>query len=56
MLGKMTIINVGFLFRAIWSMVKSFIDPKTQSKINLLKSSYKEELLKLIDEDKLLHF
>ena len=56
MLGKMTIINVGFLFRAIWSMVKSFIDPKTQSKINLLKSSYKEELLKLIDEDKLPSF
>ena len=56
MLGKMTIVNVGFLFRAIWSMVKSFIDPKTQSKINLLKSSYKEELLKLIDEDKLPSF
>ncbi len=56
MLGKMTIINVGFLFRAIWSMVKGFIDPKTQSKISLLKSSYKEELLKLIDEDKLPSF
>jgi hypothetical protein len=56
MLGKMTIINVGFLFRAIWSMVKGFIDPKTQSKISLLKSNYKEELLKLIDEDKLPQF
>ena len=56
MLGKMTIINVGFLFRAIWSMVKSFIDPKTQSKISLLKSSYKDELLKLIDEEKLPSF
>ena len=56
MLGKMTIINVGFLFRAIWSMVKGFIDPKTQSKISLLKTSYKEELLKLIDEDKLPSF
>jgi hypothetical protein len=56
MLGKMTIINVGFLFRAIWSMVKGFIDPKTQSKISLLKSNYKEELLKLVDEDKLPQF
>ena len=56
MLGKMTIVNVGFLFRAIWSMVKSFIDAKTQSKISLLKSNYKEELLKLIDEDKLPSF
>jgi hypothetical protein len=56
MLGKMTIINVGMFFRAIWTMVKGFIDPKTQSKINLLKSSYKDELLKLIDEDKLPQF
>jgi hypothetical protein len=56
MLGKMTILNVGFLFRAIWSMVKSFIDAKTQAKISLLKSNYKDELLKLIDEDKLPSF
>ena len=56
MLGKMTIINVGFLFRAIWSMVKSFIDAKTQSKISLLKSDYQKELLKLIDADKLPKF
>ena len=56
MLGKMTIVNVGFLFRAVWSLVKSFIDPKTQNKINLLKSSYKADLLALIDEENLPHF
>jgi hypothetical protein len=56
MLGKMTVVNTGFLFRAVWSMVKSFIDPKTQAKISLLKSTYKDELLKLIDEDKLPSF
>jgi hypothetical protein len=56
MLGKMTIVNVGFLFRAIWSMVKGFIDPKTQSKISLLKSSYKEDLLKIVDEENLPSF
>ena len=56
MLGKMTIVNVGMFFRAIWSMVKSFIDPKTQAKITLLKSNYKDELLKLVDEDKLPSF
>ena len=56
MLGKMTIVNVGFLFRAIWSMVKGFIDPKTQGKISLLKSDYKNELLKLVDADKLPSF
>ena len=52
----MTIINTGFFFRAIWSMVKSFIDPKTQSKISLLNSDYKEELLKLVDADSLPKF
>ena len=56
MLGKMTIVNVGFFFKAIWSLVKGFIDPKTQAKINLLKSDYKDELLKLVDEDKLPSF
>ncbi len=56
MLGKMTIVNTGIFFRAIWSMVKSFIDPKTQSKIKLLSSSYKDELLKLVDEDNLPKF
>ena len=56
MLGKMTIINTGFFFRAIWSMVKSFIDPKTQSKITLLNGSYKDELLKLVDADQLPKF
>ena len=56
MLGKMTIINVGFLFRAIWTMVKGFIDAKTQAKISLLKSDYQKELLNLIDADKLPKF
>ena len=56
MLGKMTIVNVGFFFRAIWTLVKSFLDQKTQDKISLLKSNYKEDLLKLVDEDKLPKF
>ena len=56
MLGKMTIVNVGFLFRAVWSLVKSFIDPKTQAKINLLKSTYTDDLLALVDAENLPHF
>ena len=50
MLGKMTIVNVGFLFRAVWSLVKSFIDPKTEAKITLLGSGYETALLELVDE------
>jgi len=53
MLGKMTIINVGFLFRAVWSLVKSFIDPKTEAKISLLGGSYETALLALVDEQNL---
>lgn len=56
MLGKMTIVNAGLLFRAVWSMVKGFIDPKTQAKISLLKSTYKDDLLAIVDEDKLPSF
>ena len=54
--GFVKLVNVGFLFRAVWSMVKAFIDPKTQNKINLLKSTYKDDLLALIDEENLPSF
>ena len=37
-------------------MVKAFIDDKTQAKISLLKSSYQEELLKLVDANNLPKF
>jgi len=56
MLGKMTIVNTGFFFRAVWTMVKGFIDPKTQAKIGLFGSNFKNELLQLVDEDKLPEF
>ena len=51
-----SLVNVGFLFRAVWSLVKSFIDPKTQAKINLLKSTYTDDLLALVDAENLPHF
>ena len=53
MLGKMSLINVGWLFRAVWSMIKGFIDPKTASKIDLHKNEAHKELLALIDADNL---
>ena len=56
MLGKMTIVNTGFFFRAVWTMVKGFIDPKTQAKIGLFGTNFKNELLQLVDEDKLPEF
>ncbi len=56
MLGHMTLINVGFFFRAVWTLVKGFIDPKTAGKITLVKGPGKEELLELIDIKNLPNF
>ena len=49
-LGKMYIINAGMLFSAVWTIVKPFLDPVTQSKIVIISGSGKKELKKEIDE------
>lgn len=51
MLGNMYIINAGFFFSAVWSIVKSFIDEKTAKKITVLGSDYLTELKKHINMD-----
>ena len=33
MLGQMYLLNTGWLFKALWAIVKSFMDPKTAGKI-----------------------
>ena len=35
MLGHICIINAPAMFRMLWSVVKGFIDPRTQSKIEV---------------------
>ena len=52
-LGKMFIVNSGFMFRGIWGMVSVWIDKKTQKKINIISGSGKKKLLEAIDADKL---
>ena len=52
-LGQLYIVNSGFMFRAIWSIVKGWIDKKTQKKIKIISGSGKKDLLKAIDADKL---
>ena len=51
MLGQMYLLNTGWLFKALWAIVKTFMDPKTAGKIHMLGGSYITELVKYIDEE-----
>jgi hypothetical protein len=44
-MGKFFIINAPWTFSAIWTIIKPWLDEVTVSKINILGSSYKEQLL-----------
>ncbi|KAG6885775.1 hypothetical protein C0993_009880 [Termitomyces sp. T159_Od127] len=52
-MGKFYIINAPWAFSAVWSVVKPWLDPVTVAKINILGSSYKDELFKQIPSENL---
>ena len=52
-LGKLYVINAPRGFSAVWNVVKSRLDEVTVAKIDILGASYKDALLKQIDEENL---
>jgi hypothetical protein len=49
----MYVVNAGIMFSATWAVIKNFLDPVTQKKIQIISGSGKKELLKGISPENL---
>lgn len=48
-LGQMIIVNSPFSFKAVWAIIKSFIDEKTRRKISIEGNKYQGKLLNIVN-------
>jgi len=56
LLGNCYICNNSFFYKAIWGIACGLLHETTRSKIKFISSNYAEELLKIVDADKLPKF
>eukprot|EP00250_Pteridium_aquilinum_P009496 c18704_g1_i1 orf=502-1479(-) len=55
-LGRMLIINAPTSFKAMWQLIKPWLDKSTQKKIEVHGSNYSVKLLELVDSENLPEF
>eukprot|EP00775_Hariotina_reticulata_P010356 gene10356-10514_t len=53
MLGRICIINAPMVFKAIWSLIKPLLNPRTLSKIQICQTNYTKDLLEWVDAENL---
>lgn len=51
MLGRICIINAPIAFRAVWSIVKTMLQPRTVNKIQICGTNYMKDLLEWVEMD-----